>query len=371
MLRHPDTTVSFSSIRRVPTAAAATLAAALLGLAAAGCGGAGTPAFGPDVWAVVDGRPIRQADVEQAYKAVVQPTAEPASAEEQLATQLSVLDELITQNILAERARTTGVAVTDAEVDAAFAERRGGMTDEAMSLQLAQRGLAIDDVKNVLRRELLVQKLLDRDVTEKTAVTDPEIAAFFEANRARFNLAEAQYRVAQIVVTPQRDAQTANRLNDDAASPDEARRKAEMLFDRLRGGADFQQLAADYSEDPQSAPQGGDLGFIPESALRQAPPALRDLVLKMEPGNVNTVMIGGAYTVVLLVAHEPAGQRDLTMPGVKDTIRDGLRERRDRLLRTAYLAEARSTATVDLRIARTVIGAQGKAPAGLVPAPGK
>ncbi|MEZ5318101.1 MAG: peptidylprolyl isomerase [Vicinamibacterales bacterium] len=342
------------------------LAAALVALAAAGCGGPATPAFGPDVWAVVDGRPIRQADVELAYRAAVQPSQEPPPAEELLATQLTLLDELITQDILGERARTSGLQVTDAEVDQAFAERKGDMTDAAMSLQLAQRNLTIDDVKSVLRRELLVQKVLDRDVTEKAAVTDEEITAFFEQNRARFNLSEAQYRIAQIVVTPQRDAQIANRLNDDATTPDEARRKAEMVFERLRGGADFQQLAADYSEDPQSAPSGGDLGFIPESSLKQAPAALRDLVLKMEPGNVNTVVINGAYTIVLLVAHEPAGQRDLTMPGVKDTIRDGLRERRDRLLRTAYLAEARSGATVDNRIARSVIGSQGKPPAGII-----
>lgn len=42
-----------------------------------------------------------------------------------------------------------------------------------------------------------------------------------------------------------------------------------MLMERLKQGAQFGDLAADFSEDPQSAPRGGDLGFMPVSALKQ------------------------------------------------------------------------------------------------------
>jgi peptidyl-prolyl cis-trans isomerase SurA len=345
--------------------------AVILGIVVtAACGGR-SPEYGPDVWAVVDGRAISKSDVEKAYRSVAQPTLIPPPAEELLTTQLGVLDELITQNILMARARATGIDVPDAEIDKAFADRRGSMTDAAMNEQLSRRNLTQEDVREALRRELFVQKLLERDVVSKIAVTDAEIEQFFNDNRGVFNLTEAQYRIAQIVVTPQRNPQTNNRLGDDAATSQEALRKVEMLIARLKGGADFAEVAMDYSEDPQSAMQGGDLGFIAESALKQAPPQLRDVVLKMVPGNVNTLMVGGGYTIVLLVAHEPAGQRDLSTPGVRDQIRDGLKERRERLLRTAYLAEARAGAAVDLRIARAVVAGQGAAPPAVMPAPGK
>jgi peptidyl-prolyl cis-trans isomerase SurA len=350
----------------------ARLVPAVLVLAvSAGACGPSTPAYGPDVWAVVDGRQILKTDVERAYRSVVPPADPPPPQEELLAAQLSVLDELITQNILIARARATGLDVADSEVDTSFAERRGQATEAAMDEQLTRRGLSRDDVRDALRRELFVGKLLERDVAAKVNVTDAEVEAFFAGNRAQFNLAEAQFRLAQIVVTPRRDGATNNRLNDDAGTPEEARRKIEMIIARLKGGADFAEVAADYSEDPQSAPQGGDLGFIAESALREAPPQLSEVVLKMEPGNVNTLAVGGGYTIVLLLAKEPAGQRDLGTPGVRDQIRDGLRERKDRLLRAAYLAEARHGAVVDHRLARSIVDGQAAAPAGVMPGPGK
>lgn len=338
------------------------------GLLVTACGDSAAvrPTPGPDVWAVVDGREISRADVELASRAMVQPSPVPPSESEQLTTYLNVLDELITQDILAARATATGLVASESEVDAAFAERRGELTDAEMTERMGQRGLTQADVRTVLRREILVEKLFERDVAAKAVVTDPEVVAFFEANRDRFSLAEAQYRIAQIIITPVRDPQVANRMNDDATTADQARQKAAMLFERLRGGADFGTLAADYSEDPESAPQGGDLGFIPESALRQAPPQMRDLVLKMEPGNVNTLEAGGGFTIVLLVAKEPAGQRDLAMPGVRENIREGLTQQKDSLLRTAYIAEARHSAVVDHRLARAVVAGEGQPPPGLL-----
>ena len=80
-----------------------------------------------------------------------------------------------------------------------------------------------------------------------------------------------------------------------------------MLMERLKAGASFGDLATGYSEDPESAPRGGDLGLVPMSRLKQAPPQLRDAVLKKAPGTVNVASMGGAHTLVLVVAHEHGG----------------------------------------------------------------
>jgi peptidyl-prolyl cis-trans isomerase SurA len=352
----------------------ASLLAAVLttGLVTGACG-TSTPTYGADVWAVVDGREIRKADVEKAYRSLVPPATVPPAEEDLLLGQLNALDELITQDILVARARAAGLQVSESEVDTSFAERRGETTEAAMDQQLSQRSLTRDDVRDALRRELFVKKLLERDVVARVNVTDADVEAFFNANRGRFNLAEAQYRIAQIVVTPQADPQTNNRRNDDARTAQEARRKIEGLIAQLKGGADFGQVAAEYSEDPQSAQQGGDLGFIAESQLRQAPAPLRDVVLQMQPGNVNTLAIGGGYTIVLLVAKEPAGQRELSSPGVREQIKDGLVEREDRLLRASYIAAARHGAVVDHRISRSIVDRySAAAPPAVTPAaPGK
>jgi peptidyl-prolyl cis-trans isomerase SurA len=221
-----------------------------------------------------------------------------------------------------------------------------------------------------LRRELLSQKVIDQEVGSKIAVTEKDITDFFSANRAQFNVAEDSYHIAQIVVTPVREAQIANGTGDDATTPQAAAEKAQMLMGRLKAGASFRELATGYSEDPESAPRGGDLGFVPLSRLKQAPPALRNAVLNKEPGTVNLVSGGGAYTLVLVVAREPAGQRDLSTPGMRDRITETLRGRREQLLRLAYLTTVRGDAQVVNYLARRLVDSSATLPRMLPAAPG-
>jgi parvulin-like peptidyl-prolyl isomerase len=142
-----------------------------------------------------------------------------------------------------------------------------------------------------------------------------------------------------------------------------------MLMERLKAGASFRDLAIGYSEDPESAPRGGDLGLVPVSKLRQAPPQLRDAVLKKTPGSVSVASTGGGHTLVLVVAHEQAGQRDLSTPGARERISETLRSRKEQLLRTAYLTAARSDATIVNYLARRLVESKGAVPSLLPAAP--
>jgi parvulin-like peptidyl-prolyl isomerase len=162
------------------------------------------------------------------------------------------------------------------------------------------------------------------------------------------------------VITPVREQQRANRTGDDASSPQEATAKAQMLMQRLKEGLAFGDLAADYSEDPESAQRGGDLGFVPVTALAQAPPALRDAALTSNPGTVKLVSQGGAHTIVLVVARDKKGQKDLTMPEVKDGISSMLKTRKEQLLRAAYLSALRNDAVVVNVLAKQIVTANGK-----------
>jgi peptidyl-prolyl cis-trans isomerase SurA len=258
-------------------------------------------------------------------------------------------------------------------VENAYLERKKNMPEDAFQKELNMRGLTMDDMKAGLRRELLADKVVEREVTSKVAVTDQEVADYFNSHKAQFNLAEPAWRIAQIVITPVPEPQLANRKGHDAASQQAADAKLQMLMTQLQGGADFGELAMDYSEDPQTAPRGGDLGFVPLSQLNQAPPLLRDAVLKTNVGSVSKVSSGGAHSLVLVVAKEEAGQRDLSMPGVKDGIMTNIRNQRTALLRNAYLTAARADASVTNYLARQVVQSTGKAPAAsLLPAaPGK
>jgi peptidyl-prolyl cis-trans isomerase SurA len=314
-----------------------------------------------DTWAVVDGRPITRDAVEKAYRRISNPS-EAASDEEALAAKLNVLGELIAQDILLAKARQLKVDVAESEVDAAYADAKKNVKDDAFQQELSRRQLTPADMRDALKRELLSEKVVRQEVGSKVTVSDQEVTDFFNANRAQFNVPEEGYHIAQIVVTPVRDQQLANRTGDDATTAEAAAAKAQMLMERLKSGAPFADVAMDYSEDPESAPRGGDLGLVPMSRLKQAPPPLRDAVLKGTPGSARLVSAGGAHTIVLVVSHEQAGQRDLSMPAVRQGVTETLRGRREQLLRAAYLTAVRSDAVVVNYLARRIVESQGKKP---------
>ncbi|MDH4062866.1 MAG: SurA N-terminal domain-containing protein [Acidobacteriota bacterium] len=329
---------------------------------------AATPAasVSADAWAVVDGREITRDEVEKAYRRISQANSAP-SEDEALTAKLNLLNELIVQDILLAKARELKIELTDAELDTAYADGRKDIPEEAFQQELTRRNLTAADMREGLRRDLTMQKVIEREVASKITVTDDDVAAFFNANRAQFNRAEEAFRIAQIVVTPGRDTEVNNRSGDDATTPQEAAGKVQMLMERLKSGASFGDLAADFSEDPQTAPRGGDLGFVPVSALEQAPPPLRDAIKKSSPGTVSSVNVGGTHTIVLLVAREAAGQRDPSMPEVREGIAATLRGRKEQLLRAAYLTAIRNDVVVVNHLARRLIESPGQMP-GLAPA---
>lgn len=346
------------------------IAVALLGtLVVAACGGNNSPANAPapsaNAWAVVDGKEITKDEVEKAYRRNAPGANQPQPSEEEVVTaKLNLLNEMIVQELLLAKAAALKIELPQADLDKAYDEAKKDIPPSAFEEELKSRNLTAADMREDLRRNLLAQKVVDQEVVAKATPTDAEVTAFFEGNKAQFNRTEDAIRIAQIVITPVRESQRTNRTGSDASTPQEATAKAQMIMQRLKDGASFGDLAADYSEDPDSAQRGGDLGFVPVSALNQAPPQLRDAVMKANPGNVQLVSNGGAHTIVLTVAKDKAGQKDLSMPEVKEGITSMLKGRREQLLRASYLTNLRNEAVVTNVLAKQVVQAGGKVPAG-------
>jgi peptidyl-prolyl cis-trans isomerase SurA len=339
---------------------AALFLTALFSLAA--CKDTTAPAV--DVWAVVNGKEIKRDEVDKYYRTRISPEGQEPSQEEALSLKLNVIDELINNEILLERAKKLNLEASDGEVEDKFTEFKSPYTEEEFQRQLKERGVTVEDLKNTVRRELSIQKLINREVVSKVAISDQDIAEFYNANRPQFNVAEPQYRIAQIVVTPRKEPQIRNRKNDDATNEAEAQRKVKMLVDRLNSGADFSQLAMDYSEDMNSAATGGDLGYVPESSLNQSDPALKKLVIGLKAGQVSPpIVLKDSIRILKLVTREAPGLRGLTEPQVQQSIRDTLRNRKEQLLRASYLAVARDDARVTNYLARQVLESNGKLPA--------
>ncbi len=209
-----------------------------------------------------------------------------------------------------------------------------------------------------------MQKVLNKEVTSKISIADADITTYYNEHKAEFNLIEAQYHLAQILVTAQPNPQIRNLKNSKAQNEAEARAKAQMIMNRLESGEDFSSVAMNYSEDPQTASNGGDMGFAPESSLKGMAvqePGTRDAILRLKPGETSGILTVSAgrqvlgYRIVKLVGKEPAGQRDLNDPRVQQAIREQLRDRREQLLKAAYYETVRNEARIENYMAQEIL----------------
>src|SRR5229473_1153189 len=302
----------------------------------------------PDnVAATVNARVITYADLDKQYQSQFMSSPEHPSDDQMMIQKLEVLRSLLDNEIMLQRAEKLGLMATDADVESRFAELKAPYTQEEFQKQLASRKMSAEDMKAQLKRDLSVQKLFNKEITSHISISDKDVTDFYNSNKSSFNFPEPQIHLAQILVTPNPDPNVRNLKGDKAQNEEQARKKIEMLSVRLKQGEDFAQVAQNFSEDSTSAPNGGDLGFVPESALEKATPELRKAIEAATPGQVTSVLrTAEGYSIFKIFSKEPAGQRELTDPRVQQNIRETLLNRKDQLLRAAYYEVARDEAKV-------------------------
>ena len=316
-----------------------------------------------EVAATVGGRKIYRADIEKYYQNQTSGSDQQPVGEQATSLRLSILRELIDNEILMRRAEKLGLLATDEDVERKLNEIRSPYTKEEFDARLKEKKITLDDFKRDLRRSLTVDKVINKEVTSKINVSDQDIANYYSAHKAEFNLIEPQYHLAQIVVTTAPNPQVHNLKNDKAQSEADARKKIQMIINRLDSGDDFATLAMNYSEDTDTSSNGGDLGFTPESSLRNTDPATREIVTKLKAGQYSPVIAVTnpaskqlfGFRIVKLVAKEPAGQRELGDPRVQQAVRTQLRDRREQLLKAAYYEVLRDQAKVENYYAQKIL----------------
>ena len=321
-----------------------------------GCGSAPPK----DAAAKVNNKIITFAELDRQYQS--QFATPPRSNDDQTTIQkLEVLRTLIDNEIMLQRAEKLGLLATDTDVDAKFNELKAPYTQEEFQKQLKERNLTVEDLKAQLRRDLSILRLFNREITSKISISDQEISDFYNNNKKMFNLPEPTIHMAQIIVTKQPDPNVRNLKQNKAANDEQAKKKIEMLRRRIESSEDFGMLAQNYSEDPTTTQNGGDIGFIPESALDKVSPDFRRLVLSTPPGRVTpTIPSAEDYRIIKIISREPAGQRELEDPKVQQNIRETLLNRKDQMLKHAYYEVARNETKVVNYYALSIAPSTGK-----------
>jgi len=309
-----------------------------------------------NVAAMVGNRAITYEELEKNFQSRFEPGQERSSDDQVMIQKVEILRGLIDSEIMLQRAEKLGLMAVDADVETKLNELKAPYTQEEFQKQLATKKLTLDDLKQQLRKDLSIQKLFNKEITSHISISDADVANFYNANKASFNLVEPQVHMAQILVTPFPDPNIRNLKNDKAQTDDQAKKKILMIEQRLKQGDDFAMIAQSYSEDPNTAPNGGDLGFVQESALEKVQPELRKMVMSLQPGQISPVIHTQAgYSILKVFSKEPSGQRELTDPRVQQTIREQLLNRKDQLLKAAYYDVARNETKVTNYLSRRIV----------------
>lgn len=312
---------------------------------------------GQEVWAEVDGQPIYRDQVERIYRSRTAQGTDAVTAEEAASFKLNVLSELINNQILVMHASHSRITASEAEIDAKVGELKSPYSADEFHKKLQEQGLDNDALRNQIRESIILTKLINKDIISHIGVTDEEIAAYYEKNKANFNVSETTYHIAQIQVTPRPDAEVRNLKNDDAKTPAAAEHKIQALYQSLTRGEDFATLAQQYSEDPSTAAGGGDMGFIPASGLNAA---LKQVVNSLKVGQVSPIIRSNiGFHIFKLLGVEEAGQHTLTDLRVQSAIRQTLRNEKEQLLKAAYIESLRNRAKVVNHLAEEIVKYNG------------
>lgn len=204
--------------------------------------------------AVVNSEVITRGDLEERYRLATQQLKQqgtPLPPRNVLEKQ--ILDRLITDHVQLQLAKETGLRVDDSELDRAIQRiaKENKLTLPLLRATLEKDGVPFARFREDIRNEIIMARLRQREVDNKIVVTESEIDGFINAQRGRSGQRE-EYNLSHILVTV-----------PENASPEqiqERRARAEQALEQIRGGADFRQVAATFSDAPDAI-KGGAMGW--------------------------------------------------------------------------------------------------------------
>jgi len=236
------------------------------------------PAQLPEIVARVNGEAITGTDLDDAVRAIAG-RAGPIPPDERDRVYRGVLDNMIGYRLMIQEAKTRKIIVPDADVDAQVARIRAQFPSEAQFQQaLTAQKTTLEAVRNDTREGMSADKLVESEIAAKVAVKPEAVTDFYQKNQDKFQQGP-RVRASHILIgIPQ---------NADAATKQQAKAKADALLKDLKSGKDFAATAKANSQDPGSAPNGGDLGYFEPG---QMVPPFEQAAFALKAGEMSEVV---------------------------------------------------------------------------------
>ena len=214
-----------------------------------------------------------------------------------------VVDGLIDERVQITNAREVGSKVDDVELERAVANvaAQNQLTPAQLRERLKREGIDYARFRNNVRDQLLVERVREREVQGRIRITDAEIDAVLDKQRAAAGAA-TEYNIAQILVTVPENA--------SEAVVAERRTRAEAALNRVRSSSPFEVVAREVSEDGNKA-KGGEIGMRPADRL---PDVFVEAVRGLKPGEISPTLLrsGAGFHVMKLIDKREGGAFSVT-----------------------------------------------------------
>lgn len=295
------------------------------------------PATLPEVIARVNGEEIKKAELQDAITSLEGQAGRPVPAEERDQVFRAVLNQLVTGHVLLQESRTRKVTVADTEIEAKIGELRQRFpTEDEFKKALASRNLTVEKIREELRKQLVIEKMIETEVTPQVSVNDQDVKNFYDQNPAQFQQPE-QYRASHILVMVPQGATPAQKQ--------EARGKIDGVLKQVKAGGDFAELARANSQDG-SASQGGDLNFFSRGQMVEP---FQKAVESLQVGQVSEVVeTQFGFHIIKLTEKKPG--RTVPLAEVNKKIAEYLVMQQKQQRATGFVESLRAKSKVEILI---------------------
>jgi parvulin-like peptidyl-prolyl isomerase len=280
---------------------------------------------GQDVAATVNGQTITNKYIDEQYERI------PTAYKTQI-TRDVVLQQAINEELLLQEAAKKGISVTDEEVESAInaSITQSGLDEESFRQRLAEQNLDMNDLRDLYRKQLTINKLIEQEVISTINISDDVLRAYYEENKEQFKKGEEVTASHILILTDDRSDEEAKALIDDIAAQ--------------ATPENFAELAKKYSEGP-SAPRGGDLGTFGRGVMVQP---FEDVAFSTPVGTISEpVRTQFGWHIIYVRDKNPGGE--LSFEEVKDQIKAQLLEQQAQQLVVSYLDQLKANADIEIK----------------------
>ncbi|MCB2169862.1 MAG: peptidylprolyl isomerase [Deltaproteobacteria bacterium] len=222
----------------------------------------------------------------------------------------AVIQRMVEEELLFQESRRLGIVVAPEELDDRIAAARARFDSEsAFAQEIARLHMDESQYRRKLDRQMAIDRVIERQVMPSITLSEEEIRQFYDANPQRFKTPE-KIRLSHILIRFEPGENT---------DKTQARRKMETIAAQLAQGADFSDLAKDYSEEPRRE-HGGDLGYIERGQIL---PQLETVAFELAVGETSPILTTGHGFHLLRVTDRKPGKVTMfeeAQPEIRQTL---------------------------------------------------